>query len=363
MRARTRDAIVSGELTELVTDIDWGCVDKKMLPVLLSGEASDPDFLLDNIPYGTFGHYVSGILYPHWVTVTMLFVSSISLLAGVIYGMTTLCRRTVKGAPTFLYYKPNYLPWSVYVLLAVASLVQVLDVYVTSWLYLWPSLFLTLFILLLTSGALWKAVTALQRRRKMLKRLSRDADIGLTIALLHNSISFCVWWTLMLCIQKLSIILVYYLNVAMDTSGYICLGLALFIIVLLFCIENFYKYKSLRYIYGSYLAWMVVFIGMMQRNWNLHCGVTIMMVSVFGLLIAAFMIKICVFCFRNHRRNIRRNRKRSMGRREVSIIKPNIVHPTVVTASRGGMLLPVKPGAVPIMNGAVQLTPRSYTLH
>ena len=299
MRGRVRDRIISGEFFEDMNDIDMGCLTEER-PSGPPPMPMDPDVILDNMPWGAYGPFDSLLMFPKWVGATMLIASLLYTLAWLVYGNSTLCRHSTPGSCAYLYYDPEYIPWLTYVLFTVAMIFGVLENYIVGkFLLLYVGAIFAVVRTFLAAGALWKALNALNKHMAALKLAGRASEIGWAIALVHNGLAFYGHWAMLIFLIQLSGSLVYFCSVSMNTACYIVLAIALAHTLALAWLENFHAYENLKYLYGTYVAWIVPFIGILQRNWDGHCGVVIFMLVVFIVIICCFFVKLCVFCCRN----------------------------------------------------------------
>lgn len=205
----------------------------------------------------------------------------------VAYSVTLLFRRNRLNTG-LLYYSPPFLPPVFFVIYMMNLILNV------TWLFTWDSEFIAASFVAVAGSAFALAICEFF----MLKLLwDYEAELGKSemianIIIVQNGIGAYSSYVLFDSIWSFSVMLHYNANVSMDTSCYIGLVIILATFLIFYFLDVLLATKRARYYFMPYIIIMLIFAGIVDKNWDSSSGVQIFAAVTLALFILSIVGKV-----------------------------------------------------------------------
>merc|ERR1712076_181847 len=145
------------------------------------------------------------------------------------------------------------------------------------------------------------AAHALFISRKSLRILGKRSDIWITVILVHNGFGVYVAWVCIATLLSFNTVLHFILEVSMETSTYVSLGIITFEISVWFALDGFVFWKYTRFLFTPYMVAIFALAGVITENWDKDRDTSIFMVVILSATAFFFVVKIGITMFRSDR--------------------------------------------------------------
>jgi len=218
-----------------------------------------------------------------------------------VYGLTTLCRRSEGG---YLYFTPPYMPVTLYVFFSLSCLILVVWYFfavmdstvgraVSSVL-----LYLSTFMLYI---ALYFSFKALANSKEELRNQNKDIEVRLVIGLVQNGLAEFATWVSLASMINLDIVLVNDADFNVQNAGSVILACVGLDVIVWSVLDNFYLQKYTQYVVTPYPVLLVALSGILQRQWNPDNRNSYITIALLVLAVVATILKIALLIVRHVR--------------------------------------------------------------
>ncbi|XP_072912244.1 uncharacterized protein [Hemitrygon akajei] len=202
-----------------------------------------------------------------------------------------------------LQWMPSVLPCLFYVIWIINNLLNI------GWLFLWDREHIILALIFLALIAFTNYVVLFFSYRGLFTQGPwlqeyRKVDLWLVRILVQNGIAVYATWTTIATLLNFAVVLTYSANIAMVTSGTICLSLLAVEVVLWFGLENFVFDKYVRYTLTIYPVIIVALSGSLDNHYNATSPTrnNIYIAVLLAIACIAFVARIAMVTWRHFKR-------------------------------------------------------------
>lgn len=204
-----------------------------------------------------FGHtsYKSFLVNPTELTYSIWLanfwiVIYIWQLAWLIYGLTTICR---KSSSDYLYKYPPVMHWIIYLNFIISNILHVGCIYFWSnnLFILGTSYAFLMFTSLYISG--YTSLFKLSDYQREMYYTEKTKDVWCIRVLVQNGTFLYASWSFLMFLFSLEVLLVYKIGISKQTAHLITLGIIAFKLIAYFLIENVFAYKYCKFLLTPWL--------------------------------------------------------------------------------------------------------------
>jgi hypothetical protein len=211
-----------------------------------------------------------------------------------IYGLTTILR---KSSDDYLYKYPPVMHWLIYTNFLITNILNLCSSTLTNNRLYILSTFYYFLILIAILISLVQSILQLHDYQREMYYTEKHADIWILRLLVQNGLLIYASWSFIFFLINLKITLVYEFSMSSQASALIILAALNFKIVINFILENFLFYKYLKFLFSSWLIFilfLIIFLINFKHTSSNYLTFACSIITFANLLIL-FTIKVIIF--------------------------------------------------------------------
>ena len=218
-----------------------------------------------------------------------------------VYGLTTICRKTEEG---YIYVVHPTQPAIMYVVFSFSLACNV------SWLLIWDQEYLevALVFINLMNGTLYICLVVSIRRLNehglAMVRLKLQCEIWTVRILVQNGLAAFATWGSVAAVYNFAVVLIDNMDKKTDQGVGSTVSLTVFSleIVAWWVMDNFVLERYLRYLITPYLVILITVCGILSKNWNIDNSTTIYTLVLTAFVSILFVSKVVLSIYRHWKR-------------------------------------------------------------